>query len=213
MSSNPFNFVVRILGLDVRDIESEDRESLRDLLSEPEDIDRDDLDWNELFDANVTWANESNHSPRRSKRGIGIRPGGRRSSPNPIRNGSDQREQWSCPSCHRKFRSHRGLQRHYDTNPEHAEAMIDVDQELEQDESTSAGTEWVKFDDRVETFCKLPDEFDESEITVTHDSATHCVRISGAHENSIDTSPVSEAIDGDVEWRSSGRYLVLSFPL
>jgi hypothetical protein len=91
--------------------------------------------------------------------------------------------------------------------------MIDVDRELEQDESTSAGTEWVKFDDRVETFCKLPDEFDESEITVTHDSATHCVRISGAHENSIDTSPVSEAIDGDVEWRSSGRYLVLSFPL
>jgi hypothetical protein len=96
MSSNPFNFVVRILGLDVRDIESEDRESLRDLLSELEDVDRDDLDWNELFDANVTWANESNHSPRRSQRGIGIRPGGRRSSPNPIRNGSDQREQWSC---------------------------------------------------------------------------------------------------------------------
>lgn len=57
------------------------------------------------------------------------------------------------------------------------------------------------------------DGFDESEITVTHDSATHCVRISGAHENSIDTSPVSETIDGDVEWRSSGRYLVLSFPL
>ncbi|MDL0132104.1 hypothetical protein PNP59_14450 [Halobacterium salinarum] len=91
--------------------------------------------------------------------------------------------------------------------------MIDVDRELEQDESTSAGTEWVEFVDRVETFCKLSDGFDESEITVTHDSATHCVRISGAHENSIDTSPVSETIDGDVEWRSSGRYLVLSFPL
>ncbi|MDL0130806.1 hypothetical protein PNP59_07600 [Halobacterium salinarum] len=202
MSSNPFDFVVRMLGIEARD-----------LLSELEDVDRDNLDWNGSLDANVDWANESNGLPRRSRRGIGVRPGRRLSSPNPNRNDRDQREQWSCPSCERNFRSHRGLQRHYDTNPEHADAVIDIDRELEQGEGASGGSEWVEFDDRVETFRKLPEEVDESEITVTHDATNHCVRISGAHEEPIDTNPVSETIDGEVEWRTSGRYLVLLFPL
>lgn len=91
--------------------------------------------------------------------------------------------------------------------------MIDIDRELEQGEGASGGSEWVEFDDRVETFRKLPEEVDESEITVTHDATNHCVRISGAHEEPIDTNPVSETIDGEVEWRTSGRYLVLLFPL
>lgn len=73
-------------------------------------------------------------------------------------------------------------------------------------------SEWVAFDDRVETFVTLPDDVDEDEIMVTYRPDEKTVEISGAYEDSIDTSSVSDIIMEDVTWQLSGHYLIISVP-
>ncbi|ADQ68778.1 hypothetical protein C499_14290 [Halogeometricum borinquense DSM 11551] len=230
MATDPFELIARLLGIDadkLRRLAAENDQKLDlDALSNHLDIDPtrlsdlqelsdgDDVEWDVAFDIDVSQIDREAESPRQSRRGVGIRPTRRRSGTNRSRSRQQKSERWTCPTCERKFLSHQALQRHYGTNPEHPQRILDVpDSELDQDERGWIGTQWIEFDDRVETFLTLPDKIEADDIEVTHSPSDECVEISGEYEETIDTNSITDLLSDTLEWRMSGRDLILSFPI
>lgn len=226
MAADPFELVARLLGIDPEQLrkfaansdDDPDLDTLSELLdidlttiTDLYDVDPSEFDWDVTVDADANRIEDAPNAPRRSRRGIGIRPGHRRPRSKSSQETSPTRASWECPTCDRTFLSYRGLQRHYETNPSHAEATLDTRQvDPEPNDGYEPDSEWVVFDDRVETFVSLPDDVEENEITVAYRPTEEAVVISGAYEESIDTSHVSDIVVADVTWQLSGRYLIIS---
>lgn len=231
MASDPFELIARLLGVrreDIRRFSNDDEEiapdDIPDLfginvtwLSDLEELserDLQDLSEQDEFTFDVDWSSASTSTSRPTRDGIGIRPGRRQPASSERRNNHRDGEKWACPSCPREFLTHDALQRHFDSNPSHSEIVVDVrDVQPPEDESRQLDDgDWVTFEDRIETFVALPEEIDEEELDATYDPSEEHVAITGPHEETVDTSAITDAISGELTWRAAGRHLVLSFP-
>jgi hypothetical protein len=103
-----------------------------------------------------------------------------------------------CPGCARKFRRKDSLVRHLSHNPGHGAC----EQWL---------GDWVIKEHTVETFRRLSGTPDSRSIRVSHDAASNSVRVDGAPATTIDTTPVTDRITGDVQYELRGAYLVVRF--
>ncbi|AFK19413.1 hypothetical protein E6P09_11555 [Haloferax mediterranei ATCC 33500] len=228
MAIDPFELIARFFGIDPDalrrlqddDGDAPDLEALshflgidQGVLSDIQELsERDDVEWDAVFDVDVSEIDGASRSPRRSRRGVSIRPGRGRSPGGQTQEGR-RRQRWTCATCQRAFLTRRALQRHYGTNPDHSKTVIDMrDIEPEQNSSGWVDANWVAFDDRVETFIVLSEEIEAEDIAVEYRESAGYVEVTGAHEETIDTSAISDLIQGAVMWRLEGGYLLISFP-
>lgn len=226
MTTDPFRLAARLLGISpdqVRQLASADTDdsdltAISELLgvdienlSQLQDVDPEDSALDFTFGADVSRVTDSQNASRQSRHSVGVRPSHRSRRTSPSENTSSSHSKLGCQTCNRKFLSYQGLQRHYSRNPDHADTTVSAQTAETAFDKTQTNSEWVTFDDRVETFVMLPEDVTEDSLTVSHHSDEELITISGATEKTISTSEITATTKDDVSWRVTGRYLIVSF--
>jgi hypothetical protein len=70
---------------------------------------------------------------------------------------------------------------------------------------------WVVKEHTVETFRRLSETPDTQSIQVSHDASSNSVRVDGTTAVTIDTTPVTDRITGDMQYERRGQYLIVRF--
>lgn len=120
------------------------------------------------------------------------------------------RERFECLRCERTFLSREALERHYDRNPEHAEAFV-----LDADAIDASGTvlpdsEWVETDETVETFVTVR-EGDPENIEMTYDPRNGSLVVEGVRDRELDLSSFWDEVGERLTWSFDGTYHKLQF--
>jgi hypothetical protein len=179
-------------------------------LDELQDADPGEREWKITFGGDINRITDPQSPSRRSRRGIGVRPGRRSRRASSSRNASSSHGEWGCPACDRTFLSHQALQQHYEANPDHADTTVDAQTPEEEVDKNQTGSEWIAFDDRVETFILLPEGASKDNLTVAYQPDEDLVEVGGATEATVDTSDITVSTEDEVSWRVTGRYLVMT---
>lgn len=226
MTTDPFGLAARFLGIGPErarrfasaDTDDPDLTAVSELLgidlttlSQLQDIDPEDSAWDLTLDADVSRLTDSQNASGRSRHRVGVRPGRRSRRTSSSENTPSSHGDWECPTCDRAFLSHQGLQRHYNTNPDHADTTVNAQTLEAASDKTQTKSEWVTFEDRIETFVMLPEDVTEDSLAVSHHSDKELVEISGAIEKTISTSDITGTTEDEVSWRVTGQYLIVLF--
>jgi len=131
-------------------------------------------------------------------------------------------ETFACTGCTRRFLTASARRRHYEWNPEHADATdaestpsVRADTEAAaaprpDADATTVGDRWVEFDDRFETFLTFDGE--RRRIDVEYRPRKGAVVVEHPEERQIDVSAVSGVATGRVRWAFDGTFLTLTVP-
>ena len=122
-------------------------------------------------------------------------------------------EQFNCPRCYREFLSEYQLERHYSWNPKHGEPVsIDV-RDLPDEGERLQDSNWVEFDDRVETFLRVVDDVDVAELEFRYHPDTGSVVVDGGREieQTIDVSEVQDLTSDQIQLSFGSGYLKVAF--
>lgn len=122
-------------------------------------------------------------------------------------------EKYDCVRCDRKFLSENQLRRHYDRNPTHRKPVTLDARAVTQEVQTLPDSEWVDFDDRVETFLQVAEGTDPHELEFRYHPDEARVTINGAHgeRQTLDVSDMQAFASATLQWSFGGEYLQLAF--
>lgn len=129
-------------------------------------------------------------------------------------------ETFACAGCARRFLTASARRRHYEWNPNHADATDAESTPGERnaaaaprpdaDATTGVGDRWVEFDDRFETFLTFDGPSDRIDLEYRPDEGV--VVVERPAERRIDVSAVRALTAGRLRWTFDGTYLTLAFP-
>ena len=122
-------------------------------------------------------------------------------------------DRFKCLRCSREFLSEYQLERHHVWNPEHREPIVLDAQELAENGETLPDSDWVEFDDRVETFLRVVDGVDIAALEFQYRPDTARVIVNGPHggRQTIDVSEIQDRSSDNLKLSLDGTYLKLGF--
>lgn len=123
----------------------------------------------------------------------------------------EQADRFGCIRCSATFLSEEALQRHYGWNPAHSEPITLDARGLESEGTRLEDSEWVEFDDRIETFLAVVDDVDERGLEMTYRPEDGSVLVGGTHDQTIDVSEIQRFASPQLRWSFDGTYYKLAF--
>lgn len=138
-----------------------------------------------------------------------------------------RRKRYDCAGCDRTFLSRDQRRRHCARNPSHqtasapngrTESPADRQPTSASDHRTTAdgsgtvaNSDWIEFDDRIETFVRFDDPVDADAFEFRYRPDRGHVRVDGERRRwTIDVSGVQRAATAALQWSFDGNYLTLA---
>ena len=120
-------------------------------------------------------------------------------------------EKFRCLRCCRTFLTENALDQHYDWEPEHAKPVTINAGALGEQGAKLENSEWVDFEDRIETFLTVPERVDEHGLEMVYDPDEGTVVVTGIRDQTIDVRQIQELASNQLRWSFDGRHLILAF--
>lgn len=123
-----------------------------------------------------------------------------------------RKERFHCNRCARAFLSKDALMQHYDQRPGHPNPVTINARNLKEEGTALEDTDWVEFDNRVETYLEVVDAVDEESLEMTYRPEEGTTTISNeVVDQTINVDRIQDLTSDHFRWSFDGTYHRLAF--